>query len=123
MSLADITWRDNLNAGTATFSVSSGYVAGSQTGSFEIKKIRINSSDVVLTSIPMQYYSGKPLEPSPSLSFNDSLLSEDIDYECLYSGNDGKSSVSRVSIVGKGNFEGKRDASFDIKGAPLTRDK
>ena len=92
------------------------YDATAQTLEFEIEPADIAGATV--SAIGSKYYTGDPLTPKPTITFNGKTLSMDVDYGLSYANNvkpgtaDGKPTVI---ATGKGNFKGTIDQAFTIK--------
>ncbi|MEF2593536.1 MAG: leucine-rich repeat protein [Eggerthellaceae bacterium] len=118
MEYADVAYANNVNAGTATYTVTSSVIGGKQTGEFEIRAIRISNAD--LAPIETQYYFGEPLCPKVSLTHQGYELVEGTDFTCAYSRNATPGSQGRVEITGIGNFSGVRSEYFDVEAGKVT---
>lgn len=72
-------------------------------------------SEVDISGIEPSYgYSGSAITPDVDCSYKDVSLARGVDYEVSYSDNV-VPGIATVSIVGKGNFKGSKELSFDIK--------
>lgn len=58
-------------------------------------------------------YEGKPVTPKPTISFNNSILTDGEDYTVEYINNDGVGSAE-IKITGKGKFTGEYTIKFEI---------
>lgn len=111
-----ITYRDNLNVGTATATVTGiGNYTGTIKNTFEITVQVI--TDAVLETDSF-VYDGTWKKPEVSVKNNGTLLKENSDYYCSYSNNQNVGEGT-VTIFGKGNFTGTIQKSFVITPAPL----
>ena len=117
MEFATVTYTDNVNAGTATYLVTSDVVSGALEGNYQIEPISLFSNGVTVSSIPTQYYAGEPLEPKVEVFFKGKKLVEGVDYKLTYSYNDKDYGLGYADLVGMGNFTGTRSASFEIEPA------
>ncbi|MBQ3634340.1 MAG: hypothetical protein II951_01825 [Bacteroidales bacterium] len=87
-------------------------LAGSKSLQFSILPRDI--TEVSVDAIPSQSFTGSPVEPSISLSFNELTLSLGTDFSVEYSSNTDVG-TAHVAITGLGNFTGFRDdVSFEI---------
>ena len=122
----EITYSNNLNAGTATAKVT---VEGKElTTTFEINEADISGAAVTLNPTSGTY-NGTAYEPSVSVTFNGATLVKDTDYTVSWD-KDGLTNADTytATITGKGNFTGTKTAAFtidpaDIKGAVVTIDQ
>ena len=114
MELAAVTYKDNVDAGTATYVVTSDIVEGEYVGTFEIDRVYLSASNVVIEDIPTQKYVGIPLEPEVRITFNGAPLVEGRDFEVTYANNSQNSGTGRAYVDGIGNFRGSRSLSFVI---------
>ncbi len=73
----------------------------------------INFSDVTLSSIPDQQYTGNPITPDITLKYGDQTLVKDVDYELIYA-NNVNAGTATITITGKDKYDGTRVASFRI---------
>lgn len=80
---------------------------------FTIEPRSINSTEVALTSIANQRYTGKPIQPDVVLRYNGNILVKGVDYTVEYANNQ-QAGTATVTISGMGNFNGTRTANFRI---------
>lgn len=73
-----------------------------------------NEKKIENVKIADQLYTGKPSEPSATVRFNNSILSEGKDYTITYK-NNSKPGKGTATITGKGNYYGTTEADFNIK--------
>lgn len=118
MEYAKVAYKNNINAGTATCTVTSDVVKGKQEYSFTIRKVPIYRATI--SPIETQLYSGQVIKPKVEATLGDYPLIEGVDFTCSYDTSSSYSSYGRVTITGKGNFESSTDEYFDIKRAPVT---
>ena len=69
----------------------------------------------MVNTIPDYDYTGSEITPDPEVYVNGNRLVKDRDYTLSYGNNSLKAGLAWVSILGKGNYKGKYDASFKIK--------
>lgn len=117
MEYANVEYRNNINAGTATCVVTSNYVQGKQERTFDIKKIRIYNAD--FAPIETQIYRGQAVRPKVSATYGDYSLIEGVDFTCSYDTSSKFDKDGHVTVVGRGNFEGDTSISFSVERAPV----
>ena len=102
----------NESVGTATVEVyGKGNFTGTKTLSFEVSAAQLSGAKV--EKIPTQAYSGKAVEPEPTVTFNGNLLDPRRDYTLSYKNNK-EAGTATVVLKGKGNYTGKKEATFKI---------
>lgn len=112
-----VSYSDNVNAGTATVTVTGkGSYHDSVSGTFTIKPISIASASV--TGLGDQTYTGKALKPAPAVAVDGNTLTADTDYTVEYSNNT-DAGTAEVTITGKGNCTGTVTGTFTIKPASI----
>ncbi len=106
-----ITYKMNLNAGTATVTVAG---AGNYTGSVAktFKILPRNLSDLTIEEIPDQLFTGLAKTPVPQIKHGEITLSS-IDFTTAY-GNNTDLGEATVTITGIGNYTGSAEATFKI---------
>ncbi|GAB6393780.1 MAG: Ig-like domain-containing protein [Bacteroidales bacterium] len=103
-----ISYADNLNAGTATVTITGkGNYGGTATGTFVIDRLALRSSWVLL--IPDQPYTGSAVKPPVTVIG----LAQDVDYTVSWSDNV-DAGMATVTISGVGNYTGEVRRSFRI---------
>lgn len=118
MEYANVEYRNNTNAGTATCIVTSNVVKGKQEITFKIDKVSM--SDVAIMPIEQQLYHGQTIRPEVKASLGDYDLIEGVDYTCAYGAISSYSSSGKITVSGKGNFKNDKTVWYDVKGAPVT---
>ena len=104
----DVSYRNNINAGTGIAVITGkGEYEGRQVCMFEIRPNQLTAD--MLSKIPDQIYTGKPL--TPKVTLKNMLLG--IDYRVQYS-NNVKTGIAKVTITGIGNYTGVLSAKFTI---------
>ncbi len=110
----DITYKNNINAGTATATVTGkGNYCDSLTAEFTINPYSLSSYYVSVEAIPAQTYTGAEITPEVVITYNSNEMIKGSDYTVEYSNNVNKGTAS-VTFTGKGNFTGTRTSSFRI---------
>ena len=115
------SYMNNTNAGTATVRAtfqgdyaSLGYVEKT----FRIIKL-LTHSDITITAIPDQTYSGSEICPEISVKDGETMLTIGTDYtvECA---NNVSAGTANMTITGMGDYPGSVSKTFEILKAPLT---
>ncbi len=114
-----IVYDNNVNVGTAAVTITGmGNYTGTIEGSFAI--VQASIEDATITIDPDTYtYDGEEKEPSVTVTFNGTELTEEIDYTVSYSENIDAGEAA-VTVTGMGNYEGTVAATFTINQADLT---
>lgn len=114
-----VAYKANKNIGTARLIVKGkGNYMGTATASFQIVKASIAKATV--DKMGSKKYTGKSIKPSPKVSFNGMDLKEGRDYALSYRSNKNVG-TAKVTITGKGRFEGKKKVTFKITRASLSK--
>lgn len=71
--------------------------------------------DAVSSEIPMQEYTGVPITPAVTLTYNGVLLTPDVDYILRYQNNTNPGNAA-VIVIGKGAYCGIKKIPFTISG-------
>ena len=107
-----VAYKSNINKGTATITiVGKGNYTGTKTIKFKINARSI--SNVKVLGIEDKAYTGKVITQSISLSYNNKILKNKIDYIVTYKNNT-KVGTATITISGKGNFTGTLKKTFKI---------
>ena len=107
-----VSYTNNINVGTATVTVTyKGNYSGTQTANFDI--IAKSLSGVTIT-VDEQIYTGSALTPAVTVKDGSRTLVKDTDYTVSYANNT-NAGTATVTITGRGNYTGTKDATFDIK--------
>ncbi len=118
-----ITYRNNTNAGTATFTViGKGNYAGNDSDSFEILKKNLTDPDVTFTEPAAEKYTKKEQNPVPKITCNGMILKKDKDFTVSCYSDEAYSEwcvptepgTYYIRITGIGNFEGEVKTTFVI---------
>ena len=110
------SWRNNTNAGVATIRIRGigHYVGESVTARFTIAKAQISST--VVSDIPSKLaWTGNPLVPKPTVSYNGRLLKEGLDYRLQYASNVAPTTHASVMVIPLRNFSGTMTKYFTIE--------
>ena len=116
----EVTYSNNTNAGTATVTVTGkgsyytteGNYAGSTTKNFTINPKSISSATVTLS--PTSYtYDGTEKKPTVTVKDGSKTLTSGTDYTVSYSNNINVGTAT-VTVTGKGNYSGSKNAEFTI---------
>lgn len=71
-------------------------------------------SEALISAIPAQFFTGKALTPSLSVTYYGKALKDGVDYTASYANNTNIGTAS-VTILGKGDYYGTKKASFSIR--------
>ncbi len=107
-----LSYSNNVNAGNATLTVTGkGNYTGSTSKQFTITPV--DYRDVSITYPLSMEYTGQPIHPPVTLSYNGMYLVSDTDYDLIYAENIDYGSGS-FRITFKGNYTGTVTKFFDI---------
>ncbi|MCR5509105.1 MAG: leucine-rich repeat domain-containing protein [Lachnospiraceae bacterium] len=118
-----ITYRNNTNAGTATFTVTGkGNYTGSDSDSFKILKKNIDADDVSFTMSATAKYTKKEQIPVPKITYNGMTLKKDKDFTVACYSDEAYSEwcvpaepgTYYIRVTGIGNYEGEVKTTFVI---------
>lgn len=114
-------YADNADLGPATVRIQGiGNYEGEITATYQVlEPILVTDAKVVVQEIADATYSGKAIKPSISVSYNGTILRENIDYKVRFANNikAAQSSSSKpptVKITGIGTFQGSLVKTFTI---------
>lgn len=80
--------------------------------------IDINSEDIQITEITNQTYTGKAIKPQITITYNEKLLEEDVDYILEYKNNIDCGEAT-ITITGINNYTGEKEITFQIYRAKI----
>ena len=80
----------------------------------------VSASQFSVAKISPKTYVGKPIKPKPKVSYDGIALKFGVDYTLSYSANK-KAGLAKVTIIGKGVYNGSKTAGFKIKRATLSK--
>ncbi|MGN0140856.1 MAG: leucine-rich repeat protein, partial [Roseburia sp.] len=107
-----VSYAKNINKGTAEVTIKGkGNYTGSKKLTFTINAKKI--SDVKVSGIADQYYTGKAIKPGVTVKDGSVKLVKDTDYTLSYSDNK-KTGTATVTMKGKGNYTGSKKVTFKI---------
>lgn len=108
-----VSYKNNVNAGTATVVVTGigDYYSGTIEKTFKINPVAINSATVY--GISDQVYTGKAVTPEPAVTLGGKVLVKGTDYTVAYQNNTDPGTAT-VKITGKGNYSGTINSTFKI---------
>ena len=110
----DVSYSDNVNAGTCTITVTGkGSYRGTLTDEMTITPKHLYKSDLTVGSIGTYVYTGSQITPEVSVSYDDTALVPDVDFEVSFENNI-EPGEATVLITLKGNFEGDLIDTFTI---------
>ena len=104
--------RYRVTAGTLTVKPDN-YAINMVEGYLTIVPKPINATDVTVSSISTQNYTGSAITPSVTIRYGAVTLTKDKDYTLTYANNT-NAGTATVTITGKGNYNGSRTVSFRI---------
>lgn len=106
----------NTNAGIANVTVTgTGSYTGSLSTVFSIRPASLASASIA--AIPDQAYTGSPLKPEPTITFNGRALAKGTDYTLSYKNNRYPNATAQIIATGTGNFSGSASSTFAITGS------
>ena len=109
-----LNYSNNTNVGTAKIEiVGKGNYLSSKTVTFEIVPLEIDNSNITVSNVADQTYTGSDLTPSVTVTFNSTNLEQDTDFTVSYSDNV-NAGTATITITGIGNFTGSRTTTFTI---------
>lgn len=116
-----LTYKDNVNAGTATVTVKGkGNFTGTLTKTFTITKVKVGEVKFNNPSLP---YTGKAKKPAmtvrATVNGKKIQLTQDKDYTVTYKDNKNVGTAT-VTVKGKGNYTGTVTATFKINPLKLS---
>ena len=109
-----VTYANNVDAGTATASITIGGVTARTT--FTIQPKEITGAAVAIEQGASFVYSGEPFTPAVSVTLDGKPLAAS-DYQVSYAGNV-NAGQAMVTVTGRGNYSGSATATFTIAKAP-----
>lgn len=110
---------NNTNVGTASVVLTGiGNYTGSKTITFNIVAKAV--SQVTVSSISSQTYTGKAIKPSLKVTNGSITLKAGTDYSVSYSNNT-KVGKASVTVTGKGNYTGSMKKTFTIKAQAISK--
>lgn len=93
---------------------------GTVTRNFTIKPVDLSDSKVVTIDFEESHvYTGSPITPEVTVSWNGQSLKKDTDYTVSYEKNVNASNQAAVIVTGTGNFAGTREEAFEITAIDL----
>ena len=114
----DLSYWDNVNAGTGTVSITGkGGYKGSTYGSFEIAAANASKASVTAAD---QSWTGEKLTPNPTVTFGGRTLENGVDYDVSYSKNTAIGTAA-MTVNFKGNYTGTAKGTFKIVAADASK--
>ena len=116
-----LAYKDNNCIGTATITVSAkGNYTGTKTLSFRIVD-EVQDADethdlknATITDLENTYmYTGKIIEPKPTVTLGNNKLTEGVDYTLSYRNNQDVG-IATIVITGAGDYQGSKSVTFEI---------
>jgi hypothetical protein len=113
-----LAYSSNKELGTATITVTGkGNFTGEKTVTFKI--VAANADMYSVSSISAATYTGSPITPVPTVKFNGTTLTKDVDYTLVYSNNT-NAGTATLTVKGKGNYTGGKVINFKINPANVS---
>lgn len=114
-----LSFSNNQNSGVGTFTITGlGLYSGTLTNNFGIWQISLSQAEVTFSQ-SSYLYTGTPLTPKPTVTWNGITLTENVDYTLSWH-NNAQQGNAYVTVSGKGNFTGETIKSFYIDLTPIT---
>lgn len=114
-----LSFSNNQNSGVGTFTITGlGLYSGTLTNNFGIWQINLSQAEVTFSQ-SSYLYTGTPLTPKPTVTWNGITLTENVDYTLSWH-NNAQQGNAYVTVSGKGNFTGERNKYFYIDLTPIT---
>ena len=114
-----LSFSNNQNSGVGTFTITGlGLYSGTLTNNFGIWQISLSQAEVTFSQ-SSYLYTGTPLTPKPTVTWNGITLTENVDYTLSWH-NNAQQGNAYVTVSGKGNFTGETNKSFYIDLTPIT---
>lgn len=117
-----LSWSDNVNAGTATVTVTgAGNYTGSTTATYAIMARDIGTATRSLSPTQVTYDPSTGTHPTLTLTYNGIALKEGTDYTVSWPtyGSTGSVGSKTFSVTGKGNFSRAVSGTYDVVAASI----
>jgi len=102
-----------------TFTITGlGLYSGTLTNNFGIWQINLSQAEIDFSQ-SSYLYTGTPLTPKPTVTWNGITLTENVDYTLSWH-NNAQQGNAYVTVSGKGNFTGENNKYFYIDLTPIT---
>lgn len=103
-----------------TFTITGlGLYSGTLTDDFLIRQINLSQSEVTFSQ-SSYLYTGTALTPKPTVTWNGTTLTENVDYTLSWH-NNAQQGNAYITVSGKGNFTGESNKYFYIDLTPITK--
>ena len=113
----DVTYTNNVDAGTATITVKPKSTNSNYTGTasttFTIEKATIDSCTAE-SSGKMMWNNGQAITPEITLKLGNYTLVKGTDYTVTYNNNQNETKKAEINVTGTGNFTGTKTYYFEI---------
>lgn len=114
-----LSFSNNQNSGVGTFTITGlGLYSGTLTNNFAIRQISVSQAEIAFSQ-SSYLYTGTPLTPKPTVTWNGTTLTENVDYTLSWH-NNAQQGNAYVTVSGKGNFTGERNKYFYIDLTPIS---
>ena len=115
-----ISFSNNQNSGLGSFTITGlGLYSGTLTNNFGIWQINLSQAEIDFSQ-SSYLYTGTPLTPKPTVTWNGITLTENVDYTLSWH-NNAQQGNAYVTVSGKGNFTGESNKYFYIDLTPITK--
>ena len=120
-----VSYSDNINAGTATVTLTSRdknfSTTNTKSATFKIVAKALTAD--MVADIPAQSYTGEPLTPAVTVTDGNAILIKDQDYTVAYSDNINVGvNTAKVTITGIVNYTGSVEKTFSISAVAAKSD-
>lgn len=113
----DVTYTNNVDAGTATITVKPKSTNSNYTGTasttFTIEKATIDSCTAEYSG-KMMWNNGQAITPEITLKLGNYTLVKGTDYTVTYNNNQNETTKAEINVTGTGNFTGTKTYYFEI---------
>lgn len=113
----DVTYTNNVDAGTATITVKPKSTNSNYTGTasttFTIEKATIDSCTAEYSG-KMMWNNGQAITPEITLKLGNYTLVKGTDYTVTYKNNQNETTKAEINVTGTGNFTGTKTYYFEI---------
>lgn len=113
----DVTYTNNVDAGTATITVKPKSTNSNYTGTasttFTIEKATIDSCTAEYSG-KMMWNNGQAITPEITLKLGNYTLKKGTDYTVTYNNNQNETAKAEINVTGTGNFTGTKTYYFEI---------
>ena len=87
-----------------------------ESAALEAQTDAIDISNAVVSAISPKSYTGSPIEPKPTITYEGATLIEGTDYTLSYANNIEATTTAKIIITGTGAYTGSKTVTFEIFG-------